>query len=165
MKRMTDRWTLPCSAETFWRVFMDAEYSRALYLDAFRFNDYRVIMNDGTTRKLYVAPRVNLPGPLAKLAGDKFAYEQHGSLDRAQGVFSWKMVHPGGKGMVSSDGTIRVLDAGEARRCTRIDEVAVSGHVFGLGGLIESSAEKELRASWATEIAFLERWLKERGLT
>lgn len=158
MKRMTQTWSLPCSAETFWKIFFDAEYTRALYLDAFRFNDYRVVSNDGTSRKLYVAPRVNLPGPLAKLAGDKFAYEQHGTLDRARGVFSWKMVHPGGKGMVSSDGTIRVVDAGDGR-CTRTDEVTVTGNVFGLGGLIESSAEKELVASWTTEIEFLKRWI------
>ena len=160
---MTESFTLPCSAETFWRIFLDADYSRALYLDAFRFNDYRVIANDGTTRKIFVAPRVNLPGPLAKL-GSKFAYEQHGTLDRAKGVFTWKMVHPNGKGMVSSEGTIRVADAGDGR-CTRNDEVTVTGNVFGLGGLIESSAEKELRKSWATETAFLERWLKEHPVT
>jgi hypothetical protein len=162
MKRMTQSWLLPCSAEAFWTLFFDADYTRALYLEAFRFNDYRVISNDGTTRKLHVAPRVNLPGPLAKLAGDKFAYEQHGSLDRGRGVFSWKMVHPGGKGMVSSEGSIRVVDAGPGEdRCNRTDDVTVTGNVFGLGGLIESAAEKELLASWGTEIEFLKRWLAE----
>jgi hypothetical protein len=163
MKRLSDSWSLPCAAETFWQVFMDEEYSRALYLEAFGFTAYRVLANDGTTRKLYVEPRVSLPGPLAKLAGNKLAYEQHSSLDRARSVLSWRMVHPSGKGLVSSDGTIRVVSAGD-RQCTRTDEVTVTGNVLGLGGLIESSAERELRASWATEAAFLRRWLSERGL-
>jgi Protein of unknown function (DUF2505) len=166
MKRLTESWTLPCSAERYWDVFVDPDYSRALYLDGLRFKDYQVISNDPSARKLRLVPRLNLPAPLAKVIGEAFAYEQHGSLDRKTGLWTWRMAPPGdpkGKeGVVSSRGSIRVVDAGPGQ-CTRTDEVTLSGNVFGLGGLMESAAEKELRSSWQNEIAFLRRWLAERA--
>ena len=166
MRRLKQSWTLGCDAERFWRVFLDAEYSRALYLDAFRFKSYRVLSSEATARNLHLAPRLNLPGPLAKLVGDSFAYEQHGTLDRPNSLWTWKMVQPGdvkGKaGLVSSSGTICVTDAG-AGQCTRTDDVTVTAHLFGLGSLLEATVEKELRTSWDTEIAFLQRWLTEKS--
>jgi hypothetical protein len=33
--------------------------------------------------------------------------------------------------------------------------------VFGLGGIIESTAEKEIRSAWAKEATYLEQWLKK----
>lgn len=162
MKTLTRTWDLDCSAEKYWDVFTDPDYSRALYLEGLGFKDYRVINADPAARKLALVPKLNVPGPVAKLLGDAFAYEQHGTLDRAAGVWTWKMVHPGGKkGIVSSDGTIRVVSTGEGR-CRRTDEVHVAAHVFGLGGVIESSVEKELLASWESELAFFRRWVQTK---
>jgi hypothetical protein len=158
MKKVTESWSLGCSAERFWQVFFDADTSRSLYLDGLGFKQYRVLSDDPAARRLYLSPKLNLPGPVAKLIGDSFAYEQHGAFDRAIGRFTWKMVQPGDKagkpGMVSSSGWIQVVDAGPGK-CTRTDEVTVQAHVFGLGGMIESSVETELRSSWAKELAFL----------
>ncbi len=159
MKKLTRSWDLPCTAERFWTLFTDADYGRALYLDGLHFKEYRVISADPADRKLYLVPKINAPAPLAKLLGDKFAYEQHGRLDRAAGVWTWKMVQPSGKkGIVSSSGTIRVVDLGDGQ-CRRTDEVAVEAHVFGLGGVIESTVEKELFASWDAELGFIKSWL------
>jgi hypothetical protein len=159
VKKLTRTWELECSSERFWDVFTDPEYSRALYLEGLHFKDYRVISADPADRKLHLAPKLNVPAPIAKLLGDAFAYEQHGKLDRAAGVWTWKMVQPGGKkGIVSSEGSIRVASTGEGR-CRRSDEVNVTGNVFGLGGVIESSVEKELTDSWEAELAFFRRWL------
>ena len=44
--------------------------------------------------------------------------------------------------------------------CRRSDEVVIEGKIFGLGGVIESTAEKEVRASWDKERAFFTRWLE-----
>ena len=83
MKQLKQSWQLNCSTERYWRVFLDEEYSRALYLDGFKYRDYRVLLCNASARNLYIAPRLNLPGPVAKLVGDSFAYEQHGTLDGA----------------------------------------------------------------------------------
>ena len=159
VKKLTRSWDLDCSADRYWDVFTDADFSRALYLEGLHFKDYRVINADPKDRKLALVPTVNLPGPVAKLVGDRFAYEQHGKLDRGAGVWSWRMVQPGGgKGIVSSEGTIRITPAGDGK-CRRTDEVTVTGNVFGIGGMIESSVEKELEKSWAEEIAFFKKWI------
>jgi hypothetical protein len=60
-------------------------------------------------------------------------------------------------------GTIRIEASGEAH-CRRTDSFSVEAKVFGLGGLIESSIEKELQSARAKEYAFLARWLETRGI-
>lgn len=163
MKRVTTTFTLPCTAETFWSVFLDPAYTRAFYLDELHFKGLRVLESGETTRKLHITPRLNLPGPIARLVGDSFAYEEHGTLDRKTDTWSWRMVRPAGVGssqkdLISTSGTTRIAPGG-AGQCRRTDDVTVEAHVFGLGGVIESIVEKEMHSSWAREKAFFERWL------
>lgn len=58
-------------------------------------------------------------------------------------------------------GTIRVEPEGAGVR--RTDEVVLDARVFGLGTVIEASAEKELRAAWEREFSFWRRELSERA--
>lgn len=159
MKKVTESFSLPCSVEKFWQVFFDPAYSKALYLDELKFKDFKVLESSDSARKLRIVPRVNLPGPIANLLGDSFAYEEHGTLDRARGLWTWKMV-PGGKALLTTAGTIRVVADGEGK-CRRTDEVTVEGKVFGLGGILESTVEKELHSTWPKETAFFKRWLEK----
>jgi hypothetical protein len=55
-------------------------------------------------------------------------------------------------------GTVRVEAAGDGR-CRRTDDFSIEAKLFGLGGLIESSIEKELQTARAKEYAFLARWV------
>jgi len=54
-------------------------------------------------------------------------------------------------------GTVRIAASGNGR-CRRTDNFTVEAKIFGLGGLIESSIEKELQSARAKEYAFLTRW-------
>lgn len=162
MKQITNSWTLPCTPEQYWDLYLDPEYSRALYQEALGFAAYQVLHSDDTSRKLRLQPKLSLPGPLAKIVGDAFSYEQHATVDRKTGVWTWKMVQPGDKkGIVSSSGTIRISDAGSGQ-CMRRDDVSATGNIFGLGGLLESTVEKEVRSTWDKEIAFFKRRLALR---
>lgn len=164
MKTVTETFSLRCGADEFWRIFLDEGYARGLYGEALGFRSFEFLERSADARKTRCVPRMNLPGPLANLVGDSFAYEEHGSLDRAQGLWTWRMLQPadtGGNrksGMVTTRGTTRITPAGEGA-CRRTDEVVVEAHVFGLGGMIESTVEKEIRAGWAKERAFFDRWL------
>lgn len=163
MKKLTDSVTLPCSAEKFWAVYLDPAYAKALYLDELKFKDYRVLEQTPTSRKQRIVPRVNLPGPIANLVGDTFAYEEHGTFDPAQSLWTWKMVQPAGvtsTPFISTWGTTKITPISDTQ-CRRLDEVHVESKKFGIGGLIESSAEKEVRASWSKEAAFFTRWLQK----
>jgi hypothetical protein len=163
MKTVTGSAVVPCTTETFWKVFFDEKFTRALYLEELQFKDFSVLELTETSRKVRVVPKVNLPGVLQKLVGDSFAYEEHGTLDRARNEWTWRMVPR--KEIVATRGKVRLEPAPGpgGGQCRRHDEVIIEGKIFGVGGLIETTAEKEVRTSWAKELAFLNRWLTARA--
>ena len=164
VKTLTHTVVLPCSRETFWKTFLSPEYARTLYLDVLGYRSLDVLEATDTSRRLRIVPRVPLPSALEKILGD-FSYEDHGTLDRERNLWTWKMVPPapagGGKPRspsVTTRGSLR-LEAVSDHECRRVDELVIEGHVFGVGGLIESAAEKEARAGWDKEDAYLRRRL------
>jgi len=158
MKTVTNSTVLPCSADTFWKTFLDERYTRTLFLDELRYKSVDFLELTDSARKLRVSPNINLPGVVQKLVGDTFSYEEHGTLDRARNEWSWRMIPK--KELVATRGKVRIEPMGDGQ-CRRHDEVIVEGKIFGLGGVIESTAEKEIRASWDKERAFFGRWLTQ----
>ncbi len=160
MKTVTASVVLPCTPSAFWDAYLDPEYSRTVYLGELGYKALEVLETTSTTRRLRVTPKLNVPGPIAKLIGDAFTYEDHGTLDREKNVWTWRMMPPSNgperKNVVTTRGTIRVEAIGESQ-CRRTDELIIEAHVFGLGGVIESSAEKEARTAWDKEFAYLQR--------
>lgn len=168
MKTVSESVVLPCSPDAFWQLFLDEKYMRALFMEALEFKDFSVLELSDAGRKIRAVPKLKLPAVIDKLVGDTFAYEEHGTLDRAKNLWTWRMVQPAKldpkskpkKDMVSTRGTIRIEPTGDGQ-CRRTDEVVIEAHIFGLGGVIESTVEKEVRASWAKEFAFLRKWLTQ----
>ncbi len=161
MKRIVETFHLPSSPDTFWRLFFDQAYVRALYLDGLGFKGFEVLEQANDSRKLRIVPKLNVPDVLAKLIGDAFAYEEHGVLDRARGEWTWRMVQPPGSlDLVSTHGTVRIEPAGDGA-CRRHDDITIVGRFFGLGRLIESAAENEARAAWKKEVPFFSRWVAD----
>ena len=158
MKTVTATVVLPCSADTFWKTFLDDAYTRAFYVGELGFKDFAVVEHTDDARKVRVVPNVKLPGVIQKLVGDSFAYEEHGTLDRAKNEWSWRMVPK--KEIISTRGTVRIEPMGDAQ-CRRTNEVVIEGKIFGIGGVIESTAEKEIRASFDKELTFFPRWLEQ----
>src|SRR6185369_13331599 len=142
MKTVTNSTVLPCSADTFWKTFLDERYTRTLFLDELRYKSVDFLELTDSARKLRVSPNINLPGVVQKLVGDTFSYEEHGTLDRARNEWSWRMIPK--KELVATRGKVRIEPMGDGQ-CRRHDEVIVEGKIFGLGGVIESTAEKEIR--------------------
>ena len=170
MKRATATVSLKCTPETFWSVYLDPEYVRGVYLGELGYKALEILEVTDSSRVLRVVPKLNLPRPIESLLGDSFAYEDHGTLDRAKNVWTWRMVQPRvldpsakpRKNVVTTSGIVRIEATGE-RQCRRTDELVIEAHIFGLGGVIESSAEKEAHAAWAKEFAFLTRWVEKSG--
>lgn len=167
VKNIQETTVVPCSVETFWNTFLDESFIRALFGQALGFKEFTILELGPSGRKIRTVPKMNLPSVLEKLVGDSFAYEEHGTLDRGASLWTWRMVQPpkeGGKPrkeLVSTHGSIRVEAAGEGQ-CRRTNEAAIEGKVFGLGGVIEGAAEKEIRSAWAKENAFLAEWLRNK---
>ena len=171
MKTSTASAVLPCAPETFWAAFLDESYLRALYLEELEYRAFAVIEIGEISRKLRIVPKMKLPAPVAKLIGESFAYEDHGTLNRARNEWTWRMEQPANldpkskprKDVVAMHGTVRIEASGDGH-CRRTDDFSVEAKVFGLGGLIESSIEKELQSARAKEYAFLKRWVDKRGV-
>jgi Protein of unknown function (DUF2505) len=161
MRRIRQSLRLPCTPETFWRVFFDEMFVRRLYLDALGFPGFEMLERQGDTRKLRVVPKLGLPEVLERLIGGAFAYEEHGALDRETNQWTWTMVRPKGSGidLVGTRGTVKIVSVDEGS-CTRIDEITIEGKLFGLGSVIEAAAEKEARSAWAKEERFVIEWLR-----
>ena len=168
MKTSTTSALLPCTPDTFWASFLDASYLRALYLDGLGARAFDVLDIGEASRKLYIVPKLKLPAPVAKLIGESFAYEEHGTLDRAKNEWTWRMVQPANldpkskprKDAVTMRGALRIEPSGQTQ-CRRTDTFTVEAKIFGLGGLIESTIEKELQGARDKEYAFFARWVEQ----
>ena len=171
MKTSTAFAVLPCTPDTFWSSFFDESYLRALYLDELESRAFDVLEVSDTSRRLRIVPKMKLPAPVAKLIGDSFAYEEHGTLNRASNEWTWRMVQPANldpkskprKDAVTMHGTARI-EASGAGQCRRTDAFSIEAKIFGLGSLIESTIHKELQRARAKEYAFLARWVAGMGV-
>lgn len=163
MRKATVTHTFDCDLETFWQAFLDDAYTTRLYREGLGFPKIEILDRTETTRRMRVVPKMNLPGPIAKLIGDSFAYEDHGTLDKAAQTWRWKMLPSTTQTTLkmTTEGTVKIEDAGEGK-CRRIDSVVIEAKVFGLGSIIESTAETEVRNGWAKEAVFLKKWLTEK---
>ncbi|MDB4968088.1 MAG: hypothetical protein JWN44_3777 [Myxococcales bacterium] len=166
MKTVSESVVLPCTPEAFWRLFLDESYMRELFMKVLEFKDFTVLELTDAGRKIRAVPKMKLPAVIDKLVGDTFAYEEHGTLDRARNQWTWRMVQPAKldpkakpkKEIVSTRGTIRVAPTADGQ-CRRTDDVTIEAHLFGVGGMIESTVEKEVRSAWTKEFAFLKQRL------
>lgn len=170
MKTSTTTVELPCTPDACWSSFLDESYLRALYLDELEYRAFDVVELSATSRKLRIAPNMKLPAPVAKLIGDAFVYEEHGTLDRAKNEWTWRMAQPVNldskrkprRDAVIMHGTARI-EASGAGHCRRTDTSSVEAKIFGLGSLIESTIDKELQRARAKEYSFFARWLHSKA--
>lgn len=157
MRKVTSTTDLPCTVEKFWEVFFDEAYNRAFYLEEMGFPEMTILEQSETGRRMRATPKMDMPKPVMKVLGDRFAYEEHGTFDRAQNLWIWKMVPSTLPDKLLTSGVIRIEARGEGIR--RFDEATLEAKIFGVGKLIESSTEKEIRSAWDREASFLRKWL------
>jgi hypothetical protein len=159
MKSFTLTHEIATDVEGFWKVFFDKDYMVALYTRGLAFPAYELLKleesDKAIVRAIKVTPKLDLPGPIAKLLGSGFAYTEEGTFDRAAKVWKWRNV-PADK--VKSEGTLRVEPAGDGR-VRRVGSFDIEGKMFGLGGVLESTLEKNLRTGWDKSAAFMNEWL------
>ena len=153
MKRLDRTLELGCSVSEFWSRFFDDEaFATRLYTEGLGFVSAEVVRKTADERVMRLVPNVKLPDALASLLKGTLGYEDRATLDRETSALSFRSAALAEK--LVTTGVIRVEPAGEGR-CRRRDEVRIEGKVFGLGGLLEQTAEKELLQSWAREERFL----------
>ena len=164
MGKFTVTHEINCDADTFWKVFFDKGFNEKLYLEGLGFPEYKTLEQTETdtqiTRKVHGQPKMDMPGPVAKLFGSGFAYTEEGSMDMASKVWRWKLTPSTMADKMRTEGTVRIEPIGD-NKVRRIADISIEAKIFGVGGLIESSAEKQLREGWDRSAVFMNKYLAE----
>lgn len=143
--------------DRMWELLLDPEFNRGIYLQGLGFDEFDVVSqvekSGETTRVLRVVPRVNLPKPIVKLLGESFAYEEHVTYRAAEGFWRWDLNIPAAGDRVKIGGNIELRPKGQ--NCIRHTTFEIEAKVFGIGGLIEKSAKKEVMGSYDKSAAWI----------
>jgi hypothetical protein len=165
MKKITLTHDINCSEEKFWEVFFDKEFNEALFRKELGFPEYDIVSferkdNGEVYRRVKGKPKMDVPKAVAKVLGDSFGYEEEGKFDPAKKTWSFEM-HPNTlAGKLINTGVVRV-ESIDANKCRRVADLVMEAKIFGVGGLLESTTEKEMRSGWDKSAGFMNRWLTE----
>jgi hypothetical protein len=164
MGKFTVTHEIRCNADSFWKLFFDKPFNDELYLKALGFPTFTIVDQRETDtqiiRKVTGQPKMNMPGPVAKLMGSNFAYTEDGTFDKATKVWRWKLTPSALADKMRNEGVLRVEPVGDDK-VRRVAELIIEAKVFGVGGLIESSAEKQLREGWDASAVFMNKYIAE----
>ncbi len=151
MTRLEVSHFFPVDAETYWnRIFFDAEFNRELFFNKLGFREWEVLSQEeenGTVvrRTVRSQPPNNAPGPVQKLIGDSLSYVDEGRMDSdGHWRFTVRPSVMAEKIHISGDFWTEPTEGGVNRRCTMEIEVKV----FGIGRMVETTIEKEMRHSY-----------------
>ena len=156
---------IKCSAQRFWDLFFDREYNDELYKVVLGFPEFTLIeqreTETGFVRKAAGQPKMDMPGPIAKLLGSGFRYVEDGTFDKAKGVYRWKTTPSTLADKMRNEGVLKVEPVGDDR-CKRIVELTIEAKIFGVGGLLEKSVEKSMRDGWEKSAVFINDWVTKK---
>ncbi len=167
MAKFTVTHEINCTPETFWKLFLDEEFNKELYLRGLEFPDFKVLEQKETdkevTRKVSGKPKMNMPGPVVKLLGEGFRYTEAGTLDKSTKTWRWKMTPSTLADKIRNEGTLRTEAVGD-KKTRRVADIVLEAKIFGIGGMLESSTEKTLRDGWDKSAVFFNKWIADKNL-
>ena len=154
-----------CNEETFWKLFFDKEFNDKLYKEGLGFPEYvneeQVETDTEIKRRTRGRPKLaNIPGPVAKLLGDKFGYVENGSMKKSEKVWRWKLTPSVMAEKMRQEGQLRVEPLGE-NKIRRHVEMLIEAKVFGIGGMLESTAEKQLKDGWDNSATYMNKYIAD----
>jgi hypothetical protein len=151
-----------CTVDRFWALFFDPEFTREMILDGLGFAacDIEPVVEQGSlrTRNMRVTPKIDVPAAVAKLLGPRLGYTERGKLDVRTHAWTYEIVLSVLADRIRMGGTMRVEPDG-ADRCKRRSDLWVDVKIFGVGGLVERAAEKNMRDGWNKSADWMNGWL------
>ncbi|WP_394833143.1 DUF2505 domain-containing protein [Pendulispora rubella] len=161
-----------CDEDTFWDAFFAEEFNRRLFFNELKFSEWkRLSFKDegtGASRKVahtfHAQPNLaGLPGPIKKLMGDRFAYEETGSYDGATRKYTFSNQPNTLADKIACRGALFTEKLGE-KHIVRVAKVHIEVKVMMVGKIAEERFLADMQASYATASTFTETYLKEKGL-
>ncbi|NUO54827.1 MAG: DUF2505 domain-containing protein [Polyangiaceae bacterium] len=165
MPTVTFTHEINCDEATFWELFLDKEFNDKLYKQGLEFSEWSIVEQTETDSEIKRTtkgkPKLkNIPGPVAKILGDSFGYSETGSMDKKNKVWKYKLTPSTMAEKIKQEGTLRISPAGDGK-VKRSVELLIEAKIFGIGGMIESTVEKQLRDGWDASASFMNKWLAE----
>jgi hypothetical protein len=164
MQSFTLSHEIHCDEETFWKVFFDKDFNAALYKDGLAFPEYALLDLKETekeiVRRARVTPKMDVPAPVAKVLGSSFSFIEEGTFDRTTKIYRWKSIPNQMADKVKTFGDVHVEPAGDGK-VKRVSAFSYEAKIFAIGGLVESSLDKNLRSGWDKSAVFFNAWLKK----
>jgi hypothetical protein len=155
---------IACDEDTFWKVFLDKDFNEKLYRECLGFPEFAIVeQHDGDTeyrRKTVGKPKMNMPGPVQKLLGSSFGYTEEGRLDKVKKLWTFKIIPSTLADKMRNEGNVRIERVGD-KTVRRLVEIVIEAKVFGVGGMLESTAEKSMREGWEKSAVFMNDWVKK----
>ncbi len=142
---------LPCSVDAFWASFLDSAFmTRAFETIGFSKYDILEVRDEArrVVRRADARPPVDAPAVVQKVLGPSFGYVEEGEFDRASQTWTWS-ANPSVLADRSRMAGRLLVEALGANRCRTRFEATIEVKLLGIGGLIESTGERSLRATWA----------------
>ena len=141
MPEITVRHELDCDEDTFWHgCTFNEEFNRKLYLETLNFPAYvgeNVDSAATVTRKTRIDPPLTgLPGPVKKVLGDRFAYVEEGTFDKATKRYSFKVTPTTLPEKTKTTGELWCEKLGD-KKIARLTKISVEVKVFMVGGMVE----------------------------
>ncbi len=157
-----------CSVETFWsKMFFDEEYNRRLFLDGLHYKLFEQIeltdRGDTMLRRVRGVPASEIPAAVQKVIGADLSYVEELVWDKKTRKAQFKNVPKTMASKLRIEGTLWAEPAGEGR-CRRLVDLDLEAKIFGIGGLIETTAAKIFRENFEAAAVWTNRWLAEKGL-
>ena len=167
--RYTIKHTFNTDADTFWsKIFFDPAYNKALFEQHLKFTTYDVLeftqQPDGAVhRRVECVPAIELPAVAKKVLGETVSYIEDGRFDPKSRRFSAEVLPKVGADKIKTRVVMWTEPEGD-KRIARVAEVDSTVKIFGIGGMLETFMEKQMRVSYDTAADFTNKWIADKGL-
>jgi hypothetical protein len=167
--RYTIKHTIETDVDTWWtKLFFDAEFNQALFLEGLRFITYQVLDEvrapDGAiTRRVECTPKIELPGPARKIFGDTAGFTEVGRFDPTAKKYFADVIPKVAADKIKTASETWAEPRGD-KRIERVVQVETTVKVFGLGTLLEGFIEQQTRDQYSKAAEFTNRWIRDKGL-
>jgi hypothetical protein len=159
---LTLRHELRCTPERHWKLFFDPDWTKELILDGLAFNKCEVgdleRSGDITTRMMRVEPKIDVPGPVARLLGPKLGYTEKGTFNETTKAWNYALVLSVLSEKILLGGDVTVEPKGDDK-CVRLSKIWMKAKIPIIGGLVEKAAEKNMKKGWDDSAAWINGWL------
>jgi hypothetical protein len=161
MRRCDTSLELDCTPERFWQLYLDEAFNRETFIHGLGWEAPTILESRSDERELVrnlaAQPKLELDGKVAKLIGEQMGYREWGRFDRQKGEWTFKQRTNIFGDKLALDGRMwaEPLPGGRMRWRSTTN---VDCSIFGVGGLLERTAEQNIQKTYPICARYWNRW-------